>query len=711
MTAPTETSPLFWPASRLLRAYERRDLSPVEVMRHALERIAAYNDHLGAYLAVAEAPALGQAAAAERDYAAGRLRPLLGVPVSVKDLFDVQGLPTTLGSLASSRDAAAADSGAVRRLRAAGAVLLGKTNTSEFGQSATTENLLGPPARNPWDLRRTAGGSSGGAAASVAAGLASVALGSDGGGSIRIPAAFCGLVGIKPTVGLCRDEGGFRGMSDFACPGPLARTVPDARLLLEALADRRFPRDRVPRPLRIAWCPTLEGRPVDARVRELTEGALERLLGLGHRLVEGEPPVAGWMDVFRTLVLAEEWEQRGDLLGPGSPMLTDFEARTLIAGSRVTAAEKESAARQLAAFRARFRAFFEGCDLLVLPATAVPAFAVGERPKLIANHAVDWLWGAFPFTPMFNVAGAPAATLPCGLVDGLPVGLQLVAAPAADQLLLDVCEELEQQLEAPGQAVADAWPEVRGFGAPDDGVSLARGGGVAVVELHNRRRNALSRQLLSCVSQALGEVRDGGGAIVLCGRGGAFSAGYDLREITGTPADVAADEAVDTVVAAIRRHPKPVLAAIEGYCIGAGLELAMACDVRVAAEGARFALPATRLGLLYKPSALSRLQQELGRQSLARLVLLNETISGERAVAAGLAAAVAPDGEARKEAIQLAIGALSSVPEAAAATRRVLNGQGTAQEWEGERLRLAASPERRRAVQRARPDGGSAVGR
>ena len=441
------TSPILWPLAELLRAYSGRSLSPVEVTREALDRIDARDAELNAYVWLTGDAALAQARSAERDYARGETRPLLGVPISIKDLFDVAGARSAYGSRAYLENFPATDSPPVARLRDAGAVFLGKTNTAEFGQSATTETLVAPPAANPWNPARTAGGSSGGAAASVAAGLASAGLGSDGGGSIRIPAAFCGLFGLKPTHGAVPAGGGFRAMDEFSCSGPLARRVADARLLWEVLSGTRASSPTAPARLRIAWFPTLEERPVDAEVSRLAEKAVEVLLRLGpHESVELPPPISGWRETFRTLVLAEEWRERSGLWRQSGLELTDYVRKAVEAGERVTAREVDEARTGLARMRSAYDDYFQRVDLIVTPATAVPAFPIVERPRTIAGTKVDWLWGAFPFTPQFNVAGVPAASVPVGLAGGLPVGLQLVAPRGRESVLLDVCESLEEAI-------------------------------------------------------------------------------------------------------------------------------------------------------------------------------------------------------------------------------------------------------------------------
>jgi aspartyl-tRNA(Asn)/glutamyl-tRNA(Gln) amidotransferase subunit A len=373
---------------------------------------------------------------------------------------------TTLGSVVHREHVSLPDSGVVRRLRAAGAIFTGKTNTAEFGQSATTENRLGPPTANPWDLRRTPGGSSGGAAASVAAGLSTVAIGSDGGGSIRIPAAFTGLFGIKPGVGVCADEEGFRAMTPFASPGPLAWRVADARAVLEVLAEHRLPVGQTPPRLRIGWCPRPEGRPVDEGVAAAVARAVSCLEALGHEVHETDLPVAGWAEIFGPLVLADEHRERGHLLQLAGEDLTDYERRSLLAARDLTPAQVERAYAEVPGFRQRLAALFEDVDVVVTPTTAVPAFPIDERPSEVDGQAVDRLWGAFPFAAPFNVAGLPAASVPCGLVDGLPAGVQLAGPARSEALLLELSENLESMLGFDHSPLHERW-----FGA--SGVNVA----------------------------------------------------------------------------------------------------------------------------------------------------------------------------------------------------------------------------------------------
>ncbi len=453
----TGASPLFWPMARLTGAYRNGELSPVDVADETIARIDQFNPDLNAYLTRLDDLMREQARAAETAYKDGTAGPLSGVPVSIKDTFAVAGARTTYGSHFFKDNISDADSGLVARLRAAGAIFTGKTNTAEFGQSATTDNRLGPDAGNAWDPARTPGGSSGGAASSVAAGLATVGLGADGGGSIRIPAAFSGLFGFKPTHGLCADENGSVAMTEFVCPGPLARSVGDARVFMDVIAEQPFARQSVAKSLKIAWCPAPEGRAVDPGVAAATAAAILKLQDLGHEVVETDLPIGDWKDVFGPLVLAVEGRERGHFLDQAPDMLTDYERVSLEAAKSLTPEDVQTAARSLAEFRTRLDRFFSDFDAIVTPATATPAFPLGQRPEIIDGRQVSELWGAVPFTAPFNVAGTPGASVPCGLVDGLPIGMQVIAGRGRDQLVLDLSEDLEEAFAFDDTAMRQRW--------------------------------------------------------------------------------------------------------------------------------------------------------------------------------------------------------------------------------------------------------------
>lgn len=454
-TRMPDGSPLAWPVADLIAAYRRAELSPVDVAQMSLDTIAAIDDDLHAFITVDPEMTRAMAQESEGRYRSGNPGPLDGIPVSVKDAFHLRGLPTTLGSLHHRTDVRESDSGVVARLRAAGAVFTGKTNTAEFGQSATTDNLLGPDTGNPWDPTRTAGGSSGGAAASVASGMVNLAVGSDGGGSIRIPAAFCGLFGLKPTRGRCPDEGGFRAMTDFVSPGPLAWRAADARPMLEVLSGRDYPR-RSLRSLVVGYCARPEGRPVHPQIVAAMDHTATLLEQLGHRVEVVDLPITGWNEVFGPLVLEDESRERGHLL-ENPDLLTGYERRSLEAAQRLRPADVERARQELPVYRQRISDLFLSYDLVLTPATAVPAFPLGERPRTIDGHDVDMLWGAFPFAVPFNVAGTPAATTPVGVVDGLPVGAQLVTPMHTETLLLEVSQALEEAVAFDRQTVLTRW--------------------------------------------------------------------------------------------------------------------------------------------------------------------------------------------------------------------------------------------------------------
>ncbi|MEA2419687.1 MAG: amidase, partial [Thermoleophilaceae bacterium] len=577
---------LFWPVEDLVAAYRAGEVSPVEVAELSLARIEELDGSLHAFLTTTPEVALRQAHEAERLYRERQLTPpLLGVPVGIKDLFDIERERTTFGSLAFRDNIAENDSEVVARLREAGAVFVGKTNTAEFGQSATTENLLGPPCVNPWDPSRTAGGSSGGSAAGVGAGLVSIALASDGGGSIRIPAAMCGLFGIKPTIDKPAPGDSFHAMTEFVCPGPIARRVADARRFLAAMWRRELPRRSVGQRRRILWCPAPEGHAVDPEVARVTAHAVRRLVEMGNHVEEGELPIDGWKEAFGPLVLADEWRYRRHLLEPHSDELTPYARRSIEAAGSLRDEDVTRAEGLCAELRKRFDDLFARYDLIVTPTLATVSFPNGERPRTIDGREVDGLWGPFPFTAAFNVVGVPAATVPCGLAHGLPVGLQIIGPRSAELEILDLSEDLEEAVAFPRAEMEERWSGASGRSGA--GFKLEREGSVAILRLTRpAKRNAITVRTLRGISEAIErEIAGGARAIVLTGGRDVFSAGVDLNEVGNGADDIAVDNAIGDAVAAIRTAPMPVLAAVEGPCVGAAVELALACDIRVAGEG------------------------------------------------------------------------------------------------------------------------------
>ena len=287
--------------------------------------------------------------------------------------------------------------------------------------------------------------------------MSTLAVGADGGGLIRIPAAFTGVFGIKPSYGLCQDENGLSAMSDFISPGPFAWHVADAREMLGVLADRSYRREPTKKELRIAWCARPGNTPHDPNVVDAVSKAVNCLVDLGHHVVEHDLDLEGWKEAFGPLVLDNERRERSHLLEQATEQLTGYERRSLEAALKLRPEEVALARSLHAEYRARIQALFTQFDLLVLPTTAVPAFPIKQRPTEVDEQNVHWLWGAFPCTAPFNVAGNPAASLPCGFVDSLPVGVQLVGAHLAEELLLNVAEELETALAVDNSRIIDRW--------------------------------------------------------------------------------------------------------------------------------------------------------------------------------------------------------------------------------------------------------------
>ena len=436
----------FAPATELRRMIAGGEVSSVELTELFYRRIEALNPQLNAYLALCPDQALAAARAADDAVRRGEdLGPLHGIPVSIKDLELTRGVVTTMGSALFRDRTPDTDSIVVERVRAAGAVILGKTNTPEFGQSGTTENLVSEPCRNPWNAGYTAGGSSGGAAAALAAGLCALATGSDGGGSIRIPASFCGVTGIKPTQGRVPRYGGYGGpaVNHFSQSGPMARTVADTALLLQVLAgpDARDPNTIAAAPpdymaglaggvagWRIAWSEDLGYAAVDPEVAQTARAAAQVFQEMGAIVEEAAPEIEGDpFPAFATVFGTASYTAYEGFYPQRRDELTHYVRNTFDAAAQYTAADLSRALAYVDRHKRRFADFFNDYDLLLTPAMAVTAFPVGEHPASIAGRAVDPWWGYLPFTFPINMSGQTAASVPCGFsAAGLPVGLHIV---------------------------------------------------------------------------------------------------------------------------------------------------------------------------------------------------------------------------------------------------------------------------------------------
>jgi aspartyl-tRNA(Asn)/glutamyl-tRNA(Gln) amidotransferase subunit A len=449
----------YMPAADLAAAIRGKRLSPVEVVDAALVRIERLNPSLNAYCTVTAEAARAEARAAEAAVMAGRpLGPLHGVPVCIKDLVVTKGIRTTWGSKIHEYVVPEEDAPLVERLHAAGAIILGKTNTPEYGWTAETDNRVFGPTRNPWDLERSAGGSSGGAGAAVAAGLGPLAVGTDGGGSIRIPSAFCGVFGLKPSFGRVPVYPA-SAAETLSHAGPMARTVRDAAVMLAVMAgpDERD-RNSIPadgadyagalgggvRGLRVAWSPDLGYALVDPMVREACAGAARAFEESGCRVEEASPgfadPEETWSVLFYGAIAAKllpylpEWRARMD---PGLVALVEK-------GQGLSAIQFAEAGFRRAELWDTVRRFFGRYDLLLTPTVAVPPLPLGQTGDIeIAGRRVP-RWKAFPFNFPFNLTGQPAATVPCGWTDsGLPIGLQIVGRRYEDATVLKAAAAFE----------------------------------------------------------------------------------------------------------------------------------------------------------------------------------------------------------------------------------------------------------------------------
>ncbi|MCK1387570.1 amidase [Bradyrhizobium sp. 21] len=447
-------------AEQLSAAYAN-GLAPRSVIDATLARIRDVNPLLNAIITLDEAGAIRAADASARRWKDGRpLSRLDGVPVTIKDNILVAGLPATWGSRLYENFVPDEDELPVRRLREAGAVILGKTNVPEFSVHGFTGNALFGTTGNPWDPALTPGGSSGGAVASVASGMGTLALCTDGGGSIRRPAAHAGLFGLKPSRDTVRRGKGFPAiLHDFEVIGPIARCVGDIILGMEVIAGPNWPRlvgqSVAPRP-RIAYAPSFGGAPVDPFIRDTLDRTVAgmRSLGIDVELISpfdlAEPLPGIWPVISQTgiawlLAQHRDWENRV------APAIAEMAA----AGQKYGAKDYLNALDTIASIRRDFESLFERHDFLVTPsAAAMPWPAAESHPTMIDGQPVGPR-GHAVFTAIANALGLPAISLPCVVEAGvLPVGLQMIAGPNRDWPLLAFAREYE------GRLFAHRWPRI-----------------------------------------------------------------------------------------------------------------------------------------------------------------------------------------------------------------------------------------------------------
>lgn len=439
------------PAHRLARLFGSGEASPVEACRAVLARIDRFNPEYRAFVCVDAEGALAAARASEaRWLGKSPLGPLDGVPVSIKDLILTKGLPTLRGSFTVDADQPwEVDAPVTARLREAGAVILGKTATPEFGCKGETNSPRSGFTRNPWNPARTPGGSSGGAATAVALGMGPIAVGTDGAGSVRIPAAFCGNFGLKPSFGRVPAYP-LSPMGTVAHLGPHTMDVRDAALAMNVM-KRPDARDWTSLPpndddytaalahglagLRIAWSPRLGYAQVHPEVAAGVQAAVRSLESAGACVEEVDPGFEDPLEVTTALWFAGSW-MVWNTLTPEQQARTDPDFRAQAErGSRISALEVLQLQARRVALGSHMRQFMERYDLLVTPAVAVPAFEI--RPPGSVPMTPQAMLSWTPFSYPFNLTQQPACTVPCGLTaDGLPIGMQFVGPMFRDDLVL-----------------------------------------------------------------------------------------------------------------------------------------------------------------------------------------------------------------------------------------------------------------------------------
>ena len=449
-------------ASELARAYANA-LSPNEVIAATLDRITEINPQLNAIVTLDEGARASAEASAKRWKDGQPLSPLDGVPVTIKDNILAAGLRATWGSRLYRDFVPDQDETPVARLRAAGAVILGKTNVPELTLHGFTDNELFGVTGNPWNVALTPGGSSGGAVAAVASGMGALALATDGGGSIRRPAAHTGLVGFKPSREMVPRDHGFPAiLHNFEVIGPIARSVDDVIATMDVVASTNWSRIagelHAARP-RIAYAPTFSGAPVDPLIRNLIERTIADMQSLGLDVETltsfdlADPLVQVWPIISQTGV-AWLLASRPDWSDKVSPAIAGMKA----AGDLLSAKDYLGALDTITAMDRTFDALFERYDFLITPATAAMPWPAREsHPPEIDGHPVGPR-GHAVFTPFANALGLPAVSMPCRIEDGnMPVGIQIVAARHCDSALLSFARRFESRLFIHRWPPALAW--------------------------------------------------------------------------------------------------------------------------------------------------------------------------------------------------------------------------------------------------------------
>jgi amidase len=456
----------FTPAVELREMLRKKAISPVELINVFLERIDKINPVINAYCTLVPEMALETAKKVESAIVQGKEVGLLaGIPVSIKDVNMTAGIRTTFGSKLYEDFVPEEDELLVERVKKEGGIILGKTNTPEFAAGASTFNQVFGITRNPWNTAYTVGGSSGGAAASVAAGIGPLAQGSDLGGSLRVPATFCGVVGFRPSPGRVPDYPSLLNWDDLAVQGPIARTIPDTALFLDALSgpDRRSPvalagekvtflqsaKSPEAKKLKIAWSDNLNLMPVDPVVLREAKKSVDVFRGLGCEVVEDCPDFSGARETALILrgvrfiaVYGDQYRNDPGFRRLVNPLVTG----NIEQGFKLTVDEIAWAHRQRSEIWDRVRAFFDKYDLLLTPTAPIPPFLAEVKfPTEIAGkpmgNYIDWAMLTYAIT----MTGHPAVSVPCGWTEnGLPIGVQIVGRYQGEAALLKAAAAYEQ---------------------------------------------------------------------------------------------------------------------------------------------------------------------------------------------------------------------------------------------------------------------------
>jgi Asp-tRNA(Asn)/Glu-tRNA(Gln) amidotransferase A subunit family amidase len=459
-------------ALELGRLISSKQVKSIEVTEALLKRIEKLNPRLNAYCTTSYHSALEEARSADKSIAKGEIRGLLwGVPVSVKDLLETKGIRTTFGSPYFANHIPDQDAVVVERLRAAGCPILGKTNTSEFGCTFTAENPVFGPTLNPWNLRKSPGGSSGGAAAQVAAGMGPLGIGSDGGGSVRVPASCCGVFGLKPQFGRIPSWPRHDSWSVLSHLGPITRTVRDAAAFLNATAGPDD-RDRTSLPpssldylescdgniqgLKVAWSPNLGYGKIDPEVREICEKAVRTFEDMGCVVEEAHPGIPSPEKLFLQSIAPRvvtwlEGELPDILKESANPVFQFFRSST----HDLSARDVIRNLFEIEKLWDRICSFFQKYELLLTPTIAAPPFDSGfTGPRYVSGEKVSPLLPFFTFP--FNLTGQPAASVPAGFTgDGLPVGLQIIGRRFSEPTVLRASACFEE-----ARPWRDLWPQL-----------------------------------------------------------------------------------------------------------------------------------------------------------------------------------------------------------------------------------------------------------